>query len=84
MSQLDSVLRFIAAKVVLDRETGRSRGFGFVTFENDQDADEAVSQLNETVRQKASTCKSFQMNVVGGKVLFLNDYVCKTYATQLQ
>ena len=30
-------------KVILDRETGRSRGFAFVTFENADDAEAALS-----------------------------------------
>lgn len=30
-----------------DRETGRSRGFGFVTFGSSQEADQAISGLNE-------------------------------------
>ncbi len=30
-----------------DRETGRSRGFGFVTFGSAQEADAAISGLNE-------------------------------------
>eukprot|EP00744_Colponema_vietnamica_P001202 GILI01002014.1.p1 GENE.GILI01002014.1~~GILI01002014.1.p1 ORF type:complete len:202 (-),score=59.46 GILI01002014.1:191-757(-) len=34
--------------IVKDRFDGRSRGFGFVSFENDADADEAVSALNNT------------------------------------
>ena len=33
-------------KVITDRETGRSRGFGFVTFENSDDADQACSQMD--------------------------------------
>ena len=35
------------AKVILDRDTGRSRGFGFVTFESADALDEALS-LNGT------------------------------------
>jgi RNA recognition motif-containing protein len=34
------------AKVIFDRETDRSRGFGFVTYSNDQDADDAMHGLD--------------------------------------
>ncbi len=34
------------AKIITDRETGRSRGFGFVTFNNDDDADNAVKEMD--------------------------------------
>lgn len=37
-----------SAKVVTDRESGRSRGFGFVEFENDAEADAAVEKLNNS------------------------------------
>lgn len=30
-----------------DRDTGRSRGFGFVTYGNFQEAEAAISGLNE-------------------------------------
>lgn len=30
-----------------DRETGRSRGFGFVTYSNEQEADAAIGALND-------------------------------------
>jgi RNA recognition motif-containing protein len=34
------------AQVITDRETGRSRGFGFVEMENDQEAQAAIEALN--------------------------------------
>ncbi len=37
-----------SAKVVTDRESGRSRGFGFVEYENDAEADAAVEKLNNS------------------------------------
>lgn len=36
------------ATVITDRDTGRSKGFGFVELENDQDAHSAIDQLNGT------------------------------------
>jgi RNA recognition motif-containing protein len=33
-------------KVVLDRDTGRSRGFGFVTMGDDESAQRAISEMN--------------------------------------
>ncbi|MBK6811382.1 MAG: RNA-binding protein [Sandaracinaceae bacterium] len=34
------------AKVITDRDSGRSRGFGFVTFADDGAADQAVEQMH--------------------------------------
>lgn len=34
------------AQVITDRETGRSRGFGFVEMESDADAERAISELD--------------------------------------
>lgn len=34
------------AKVIMDRETGRSRGFGFVTYESASDAKEAIENMD--------------------------------------
>lgn len=36
----------VSAKVVTDKESGRSRGFGFVEMENDNDANSAIKALN--------------------------------------
>src|SRR5579884_2688024 len=35
-----------SAQVVLDRDTGRSRGFGFVEMGSDQEAQAAIAALN--------------------------------------
>ncbi|PRP96555.1 RNA recognition motif protein [Enhygromyxa salina] len=34
------------AKVINDRDTGRSRGFGFVTFASEEDAAKAMEEMN--------------------------------------
>lgn len=36
----------ISAKVVTDKESGKSRGFGFVEMENESDANSAIKTLN--------------------------------------
>ncbi|MBE0571438.1 MAG: RNA-binding protein [Ignavibacteriaceae bacterium] len=36
----------ISAKVVTDKESGKSRGFGFVEMENDYGANSAIKALN--------------------------------------
>src|SRR3982751_3126736 len=36
----------LSAQVINDRDTGRSKGFGFVEMANDQEADAAVAALN--------------------------------------
>ena len=35
-----------SAEVIMDRSTGRSKGFGFVEFANDNEAQEAINALN--------------------------------------
>ncbi len=37
-----------SAKVIIDRETGNSKGFGFVEMPNDDEANAALSALNES------------------------------------
>lgn len=36
-----------SAKVMTDRETGRSRGFGFVEMEDEEAAKKAIAELNQ-------------------------------------
>ena len=36
-----------SAKVAMDKETGKSRGFGFVDMKEDKDGKEAIEHLND-------------------------------------
>jgi RNA recognition motif-containing protein len=36
----------VSAKVIMDRETNRSKGFGFVEMASDEEAKAAIDQLN--------------------------------------
>jgi cold-inducible RNA-binding protein len=38
----------VSAKVIFDRETGNSKGYGFVEMKNDQEAKAAINSLNNT------------------------------------
>jgi RNA recognition motif-containing protein len=35
-----------SAQIIMDRETGRSKGFGFVEMKSDQEAETAITALN--------------------------------------
>ena len=38
----------VSAKVITDRDTRRSRGFGFVEMESSSDANDAIAALNDS------------------------------------
>jgi RNA recognition motif-containing protein len=38
--------KVLSAVVITDRESGRSKGFGFVEMSSDQDASNAIAKLN--------------------------------------
>lgn len=60
------------AKVIHDRETGRSRGFGFVTFAQDEAAATAVNEMNgsmlegRTIKVNEAEDKGFRGGRSGG------------------
>ena len=37
------------AKIIMDRETGRSKGFGFVEMPDDTEAQAAIQELNDAM-----------------------------------
>lgn len=43
--------KIVDARVIMDRETSRSRGFAFVTFSDPRDADDAMKGLQGTELQ---------------------------------
>jgi len=50
---------------VTDRDTGQSRGFGFVEMATSEDAEQAISKLNNTVLEGRSI-KVEKANAPGG------------------
>jgi len=51
-SQLEGIFskigKVISCDVIKNRDTGQSKGFGFIEMENDKEADEAIEKLNDT------------------------------------
>lgn len=41
--------RVFRAQIIMDRETGQSRGFGFVEMPNEKEANEAIGKLSGSV-----------------------------------
>lgn len=56
-----------SVKIIMDRDTGRSKGFGFVEFANDQEAKTAMSALNgKEVGGRALTVNEARPREEGG------------------
>jgi len=49
--------KVVDAKVIMDRETGRSRGFGFVTMSSDEEVESAIREMD------GSTCDGRSIRV---------------------
>ena len=56
-----------SAQVIMDRETGRSKGFGFVEMSNDQEAQKAIDALNgQQIEGRALTVNEARPKTEGG------------------
>ncbi len=56
-----------SAQVIMDRDTGRSKGFGFVEMGNDQEAQAAIQALNgKEVDGRALTVNEARPKTEGG------------------
>lgn len=53
-----------SARVIIDRETGRSKGFGFVEMPNDEEANTALKELEgkEVQGKNIAVKKAFDRN----------------------
>jgi RNA recognition motif-containing protein len=45
---------FVSTKVITDRKTGKCRGFGFVTVQTDEQADQIIEQYNGHVLKESA------------------------------
>ena len=73
------LILFLAARVVTDRETGRSRGFGFVTFYEEKNVQEAIDRLNGQVKLLST------MMAINSLINFLNSNIhMQIFQTDLQ
>jgi RNA recognition motif-containing protein len=57
-----------SAQVIMDRDTGRSKGFGFVEMGSDQEAQAAIAALNgKEVEGRALTVNEARPKAEGGR-----------------
>ncbi|HTU17218.1 MAG TPA: RNA-binding protein [Gemmataceae bacterium] len=57
-----------SAQVIVDRDTGRSKGFGFVEMDSDQEAQAAIAALNgKDTNGRALTVNEAKPRAEGGR-----------------
>ena len=53
-----------SAKVIMDRETGRSRGFGFVEMSDDTQGQKAIDELNQNSKSRQIYDNIFNKQII--------------------
>ena len=48
LSELSKFGKVLSIRIIVNYQTGKSKGYGFVTFENQEDAQKAIDELNNT------------------------------------
>jgi cold-inducible RNA-binding protein len=60
--------RVSSVQVIMDRDTGRSKGFGFVEMDSDQEAQAAIQAMNGTMTNgRALTVNEARPKTEGGR-----------------
>lgn len=49
LERLSAFGKVNSVRIVTDKETGKSRGFGFVVFETETAAEKAISEMNNSI-----------------------------------
>src|SRR5690242_4634371 len=67
--------KITSAKVAIDKETGKSKGFAFVEMPNDEEAREAIEHLNDiSLGKKPLVVKEAEDRNTGGPGRFNGPY----------
>ena len=75
--------KVMEARVVYDRESGRSRGFGFVTYSSAEEVNSAVEYLNGVVSILSLLCLSLTEDVILWADMLLHICMCVSFIYEL-
>lgn len=85
-----NVLLFVLVDVIRDKETGRSRGFGFVKYDNVEDAKDAMTAMNGKVCQRfyallggQGYCRSAHIFVMVFRLMHFKCWLCRLWMVGL-
>ena len=74
--------KVVDARVVSDRETGRSRGFGFVQMSNENEVNVAIAALDGQVKEITPPCVYCYLLVTLPFLLFIALCVCRIWKAE--